>query len=293
MKINREYKSSVFAALFGGGKEALGLYGAIEGRTFPDGTEVIVNTLTDALFKGRINDVSFVVDGRLVVLIEHQSTVNGNMPLRALLYIAKLYEKMSGNMDIYSGTPIRIPTPEFIVLYNGAAEYPDRSVLRLSDAFAERGARPELELTVKVFNINKGRNTGFSDRCKTLGDYVFFVARIRENIAGGLDPEQAVAESVRFCIAEGILKEFLEANKGEVEGMLFTEWNWDHALQVSHMEGVEKGIEQGIEQGIEKSTQVINLHLKGLPPDAIASRLNLPIGEVGKIIAAYMKLSDG
>ncbi|GHV90722.1 hypothetical protein AGMMS50268_12250 [Spirochaetia bacterium] len=51
-----------------------------------------INTLTDVFFKDQINDLSFTVDNRLVVLIEHQSTINPNMPIRLLMYIARVYE---------------------------------------------------------------------------------------------------------------------------------------------------------------------------------------------------------
>ena len=36
-----------------------------------------------------------------------------------------------------------------------------------------------LELVVKVYNINNGRNAGMADRCEELRCYAFFVDRVR------------------------------------------------------------------------------------------------------------------
>ena len=107
------------------------------------------------------------------------------MPLRLLIYIAHIYEKIIDRKLLYKTKLEKIPTPEFIVLYNprvaankflkqmanmpsakgNYTPYPDRSTLRLSDAFKEvcglLGVEPpalSLELIVHVYNINSGHN---------------------------------------------------------------------------------------------------------------------------------------
>jgi hypothetical protein len=125
MSANREYKDSVFSWLFSNPDTFRELYGALSGVTLSPDVPVVINTLEGILFKGRMNDISFILGDLLVVLIEHQSTVNENMPLRLLLYIAKIYEKITEAKDIYRGKRLPVPLPEFIVLYNGTAPYPD------------------------------------------------------------------------------------------------------------------------------------------------------------------------
>jgi hypothetical protein len=66
----------------------------------------------------QINDISFLLDKKQVVLLEHQSTPNENMPLRLLMYIGRVYEKILTSKDIYRSRRITIPRPNFIVLYN-------------------------------------------------------------------------------------------------------------------------------------------------------------------------------
>ena len=87
---NRNYKSTVFAMLFGDRERLLGLYNAISGKNYQDPEALEINTLENAIYMGMKNDLSFLIDDRLS-LYEHQSTVNPNMPLRFLFYISDLY----------------------------------------------------------------------------------------------------------------------------------------------------------------------------------------------------------
>jgi hypothetical protein len=133
--VNRNHKNSVFSSLFSDPDVLRELYSAIEGVTIPPDTPVDINTLTDILYKERINDLSFTIDNRLVVLIEHQSTINNNIPLRLLMYVARIYEKIVNRKKLYQAKLEKIPSPEFIVLYNGKYKYPDYTELKLSNAF--------------------------------------------------------------------------------------------------------------------------------------------------------------
>jgi hypothetical protein len=122
--VNRNHKNSVFSSLFSTPDVLRELYSAIEGISIPLDIPIDINTLTDILYKGRINDISFLIDNRLVVLIEHQSTINDNIPLRLLMYIARIYEKIVKRKKLYQAKLEKIPRPEFIVLYNGEKNTP-------------------------------------------------------------------------------------------------------------------------------------------------------------------------
>ena len=88
MTANAKYKASVFVALLFSDLEPLReLYHVLSGTALPLDMPITINTLQDALFMDRINDVSFEAGGKLVVLIEHQSTINNPN-------VACLYEKM-------------------------------------------------------------------------------------------------------------------------------------------------------------------------------------------------------
>jgi hypothetical protein len=281
MGVNREYKDSVFSWLFSEPGILRELYGALAGVPVDPALPITINTLEGVLFKARMNDISFEIGHRLVILLEHQSTINENMPLRILLYIARIYEVLTAKRDIYREKRIPLPFPEFIVLYNGAAPYPDESVLRLSDAFADPGGLSlsggnflPLELAVKVFNINRGHNEGILKRSKTLGAYSFFIATVREYEQRVKSRDEAMKLAVKECIEKGILREFLEVHGTEVINMLLTEWNWDDALAVREEEGRMEGRTEGRMEGrTEGQNMVLELVRQGYSAEQIEARL--------------------
>ena len=295
MKTNLKFKASLFTFLFSDTEVLRELYSALEGISLPNDVPVTINTLEDVLFMDRVNDISFEIGGKLVVLIEHQSTINPNMALRLLMYIARLYERLIGNKNIYSTKRIALPWPEFFVLYNGEAPYPDEQVLRLSDAFldpselgvADRG--PALELEVKVLNINKGRNEGIARGCKTLAGYQAFVAKVREYLKQGDASdgartgslEDALKKAVLYCRDHGILKEFLEHHATEVIGMLTAEWNLEDAKAVWFEEGMEMGMEKGMERGTKDVAR--NALAEGLPLDVVQKITGLDAQAIEKL----------
>jgi hypothetical protein len=87
------------------------------------------------------------------------------------LYLADLYSGITKDDNLYSQSLISIPSPRFIVFYNGKDERPDRETLYLSDAYITYDEDISLELKVDVININIGHNKELLDACKTLKDY--------------------------------------------------------------------------------------------------------------------------
>lgn len=234
MPANREYKSSVFSLLFNEKEKLLELYNAIEGTDYGMDTEIKMTTLEKALYMEWYNDISFTIDGKYVVLLEHQSTICYNLPLRASIYINRVYEKLIDKKTIYKKEMIRIPSPEFYVLYNGTESFPKEEVMRLSDAFSETGGMMELE--VRVININYDEAPELLDKSQTLNGYSYFVSRVRKHLKDDATLEEAIELAMKECIEKGILKEFLEDNGSEVKNMLYTEFNMEDALQVREEE---------------------------------------------------------
>jgi hypothetical protein len=250
MPHNSQYKDSVFTLLFSDKNRLRELYNAIADTSYGEETEISINTLNNVLFMERINDMSFTIGNKLVILLEHQSTVNPNMPLRFLLYIARIYEKIIENKSLYKQTLAPVPAPDFIVLYNGTAPQPDRRILRLSDAFIA-GDMPKagsLELAVTVLNINSGRNEAILTRSKELGEYAAFVEKVRE-LERTCSREEALKRAVKYGIEHNILRGFLTEHGSEVVNMLLTEWNWEDAKEVWQEEARAEGEVRGIEIG--------------------------------------------
>jgi len=276
LNVNLKHKDSVFSKLFSSPEILRELYSAIEGIDVPKDAIVDINTLSEALFMKQINDLSFTIDDRIVVLIEHQSTINENIPLRVLMYIARVYEKIVENINIYHKKLIKIPTPEFIVLYNGKDECPDHYTLKLSDSFKDISGLKltdndgfPLELVVQVYNINQGRNLQMLKRSENLNGYSFFIAKVNE-YKEYLTLEESVRNAVKYCIEHGILKDFLVKHGTEVINMLFDDISVEEIAEIRADEAREEGIEIGVER---ERQHLIELLDQGLSVEEIKQRL--------------------
>jgi hypothetical protein len=280
-RTTRNNKVSVFTGYFSDKKKLIELFNAIEGAHYSFDTKVEINTLKNVLYQGRYNDISFTLDNKFIVLIEAQSSINENMPLRLLLYIARIYEKIVDSKDIYKKALVKLPKPEFIVIYNGAEKYPERCTLKLTDAFGDVKTKELLELTVSVYNVNSGYNTELLKHCKPLSDYSLFFARIRDNQSCGMDFDDAVSESIGYCIDNGIMAEYLETHSSEVRNMLFVEYNQKDAEQVRYEEGFEAGEKRGEKRGEIKTAH--NLLKLGVPAETVQKATGLTAAEIRKL----------
>ena len=265
---NRKVKDRLFCYIFGQDRKALlQLYNVLNGTDYQDEDALQIVTLDNVLYMSMKNDVAFILMGTLN-LYEHQSTVCPNLPLRFLLYIAAEFECYIGlrSQQIYGSTLIRLPAPCCVVFYNGDEEMEDEKILRLTDAFADGQGAVEkscLELTVRVVNINHGRNRELMAGCRRLEEYSCFVGKMKEFRLLGSSPEEAVEEAAVYCINHGIMEDLLVPFRAEVKKMLLTEYNekkvmaWlrKEAVEMGRKEGREKGIEEGRKEGREEGRE--------------------------------------
>jgi len=258
-KANKKYKDSVFRQFFNNEPASLELLNAIEGTNYTDVSMVTINTIRDVFFAVVQNDVSFNFNKKIVILIEHQSTINENMPVRFLAYMLSIYLNILGKR-VYRSPVVKLPRPEFIVLYNGKSPFPKEKLLRLSDAFEEFDEETEnseilfVDALVKVYNINKGVNPELERKSKTLKSYVTFIAKVRE-YEKKKPLEEAIKSAVEYCIKKDILADYFKKNAQEVIKMLTIEYSLEDAIADAREDGMERGRIEGIEEGIEKGMQ--------------------------------------
>ena len=175
--IVRNYKDTIFRMIFRDKRELLTLYNAVNGTHYDNPEDLEITTLENAIYMNMKNDVSCILDMRMN-LYEHQSSVNPNIPLRDLFYVARLYEKFTIGKDLYSSKRIMLPTPKFIVFYNGVTQQPERMVMKLSDSF-QCVEDVNLELIVTQLNINPGYNDELVKGCPSLYQYMCYVEKVR------------------------------------------------------------------------------------------------------------------
>lgn len=257
-KVQRNVKDRLFRFLFGKDREALlELYNALNGTDYKDSSELEIVTIESAVYVAMKNDLAFVLAGTLN-MYEHQSTYSPNLPVRFLIYLAQEYQTVieRAEKSLYGAGLISLPTPKCVVFYNGTKEMPEEQTLRLSDAFEDTAVKADVELTVRMLNINYGHNSRLMEKCRVLKEYSEFVDITRMYLREGKSTEETLSGAVDYCIENGILEKFLRENRAEVLGMLLEEFDVKKYERTLRSEGLEEGMElgrkQGIEQGIEQ-----------------------------------------
>ena len=272
-KYNRRYKDSVFVDFFGEDKNAkanfLSLYNALHGTKLDTSTELEPLRLEQVMYMAFRNDIACLIEDKIIVLIEHQSTVNENMPLRFLQYAARLYERIENPRDRYLRRLKKIPTPEFYVFYNGEEDCPESTTLRLSDAFMTIPEKPCLELVVSVMNINYNRGSEILHTCKPLKEYTLFVDAVRRHTK--LDSENGFQDAIKECIQNDILREYLQRKSREVMNMLIAEYDYDVDIAVQREEALQEGEAKGFSEGS---------YQKALETAKLMRTHNYPIAEI-------------
>ena len=289
MPVNFKYKARIFEMLYSDKKELLDLYNAVNGTTYDNPEELEINTLENAIYMAMHNDVSFVID-TMLSLYEHQSTYSPNLPLRYLFYISDLYSKITKDENLYGEKMIKIPTPRFIIFYNGVEKRPEKEILKLSSMYLSEDNKPSLELEALFLNINPGYNENLKSLCKSLSDYAEYTSRVR-CYAKERPIEEAVEKAIKECIDEGILAEFLKAHRAEAKKVSIYEYDQEKHLRMEREDAEAAGIAKGISQGIVKGRnelleeQVKKKLQKNKTPEVIAEELEEDISVVQDIIA--------
>ena len=303
-EVKRTYKDSVFVTIFHEKSKLIELYNALFDTNYDESAPIDIVTIKDVLFRTLKNDVAFVLGGRFVVLVEHQSSINENMPLRDLMYISTVLKRMIDTTRLYREKRLMIPRPEFIVFYNGTKDFPAYQELRLSDSFLGEKQKDEedaLQLIVKVYNINTKKNSEILGRCETLRQYSRFVEIMRSYREGSELTNDVIVEVLDKCKKEGILTEFLDKYGTEIVEMLFKELTREEDLEISRLDGYEEGFNSGERAGFSKGERAgfskgeragaeqkqceiaKSLRESGIPIDVIAKNTGLSEKEIAEL----------
>ena len=291
-ELERNYKDTVFVTVFQDKKRLIELFNAIFDEDYDENAEISIVTIKDVLFRTLKNDVAFVLGGRFVILVEHQSTINGNLPLRDLLYISTVLKRMVDSKQLYREKTVKIPRPEFVVLYNGQDDFPEYQELRLSDAYlgdkppAEKDA---LQLIVKVYNINNEKHARILKKSETLRQYSRFVEIMRGYRHIDQLNNAVMVEVMERCKQENVLTDFFDQYGTELIEMLFKELTREEDLEISRLDGYDAGLRDGEKSGFSKGERKAvleiarNLKRSGIAAAVIAANTGLTEDEIEQL----------
>lgn len=293
---NREYQASIFTSYFENPVNAAQLYSGLQ-RIYSAGPsqeiitpeDIRIQTLSGVLYLARVNDLAFTAGRRAIIIGEHQSTVNRNIPLRLAIYYGRTMEKLIPPRAIYKIKKILIPTPSFYVFYSGKDPQPLEQTLYLSDSYLENTEPPMLQLEVKVININLPAGHPLLQKCRPMYEYSWFLWKVRELLRQTNNRDEAIKRAMEASVKQGIMVDFIREHGSEVRNMLYTEFNLNDALEVWKEEGIEEGIELGASYTlIEQTGKKLK---KGKTPDVIADELETDISKIQAICEAAKRFA--
>ncbi|MCL2164726.1 MAG: hypothetical protein FWH55_10145 [Oscillospiraceae bacterium] len=283
-RTSKQYKDTLFRTLFQDKKRFIELYNAIAHENYPESAEIKPCPTNPIM--AMFNDLAFLLGSKLIVMCEHQSTTNPNMPLRFLFYISDVLRTYAINKDnLYSRVLVQIPAPEFFILYNGKDELKEKKMI-LSDSFLMKDREFTLELTVKVINIRYGSGEDAIKRSATLSGYSFLISEVEKNISDGITRDEAIMKAMNTCIEKGILAEFLRNNFEGVIDMLTFEYDQEAAYRAMRQDGLREGMEKGMEKGKQEGRRdiIIQMIAKGKSVDEISDLIGISKNELQQLI---------
>ena len=296
-----KFKDNVFCMLYRDKKNLLELYNALNNSAYTNVDDLQVTTLNGGSYMKYKNDASFLLCMSLY-MFEQQSSKNPNMPLRFLHYVSDVFRELFSNSMLHRRSMIKIPVPHFVTFYNGLEKWiEDEDEIRLSHMYEIPTDNPELELKVRVININK--DVHILNKCKTLRDYMTFVNKVRFKMGvEGDDVRIAVTEAMDECIDEDILVDFFEKHREEVvevsiydydeeevRRVLAEEYAQEYAQKVAK-EVSEKAFAEGEQSGRQLNliNQVIKKVKKSKTLETIASELEEEVADIKPIYDAVV-----
>ena len=216
--------------LFNIEEHVVDLYEVLTGKRLDPHTIKSVR-LEDNLVRSHLyNDVAFLTqDNQLLVLIEHQSTINPNMAFRILEYYVKLVGEhlKRKQANLYGSKKVEIPKAQFFVVYNGKGRMPDLPVLDLGD----------VQVKAKVKNIHF-EELADKNPDNTVAGYARFL---------DLAKTIPLYDALELLVQEGYLIEFL--NDREMRNMFAEVYSYENELLYT---GREEGrLEGRTENAIE------------------------------------------
>lgn len=288
LKANRKFKDNLFRMLFSDKNRLLELYNGLNSTDYQNPDELEITTWEDVIYLGMKNDVSMMINGYLN-LYEHQSTWNVNMPFRRFFYFADLYRHLTKDKNLYSSKQIQLPTPVYVVFYNGVRKMEEQEEMRLSDAFVHGNLQSAMELKVQMININYGHNQELMEKCRTLAEYSYFVGKVRD-YQQKMELKGAILFAISECIETGVLAGFLKERSDDVMNALLTEYDEERVLKDLREESFEDGVIEG--EKLKVIEQVLKKAEKGLGPNEIAEILEEDFSFIEEVCEIIQKQSE-
>ena len=271
-EINRGFKNSVFIDMFAQDEYRLELFHTLH----PEMTEITAQdirtvTLKQVITNHQYNDLAFIVQDRLMVFVEAQSSWSINILIRVLLYLADTIQEYlhEENKDIHDEKQLELPKPEFYIIYTGDRKVPDRISLR-KDFY--RNADIPIDLEATVFT---------AETDDIIGEYIIFCRVLDDQIKKLGRTKEAAMEAIQICQDRGVLVKYLKEREKEVVDIMIMLFDQEYAVeQYGKQQKAEGRAEGKAEGGMDMLAELVRDKLISIKE--AAKRAGMSVAEFSK-----------
>lgn len=295
MKYNKKYKDTSFKYLFNDKQEISNLYKAVTEK-YINPNDIQLENLDSLVISDWYNDVSFrTKDNSVVILFEQQSSKCTNMTIRCLVYytnlIQRLYNENYGADDenkngfkdkIYSSTVLKVPKPEFYVLYIAKDNINNQELFTEHNKNFETvtSFSDDIFLQVRVKNIDIHYNklsTQQIQQSNTLAGYSYIIQQYeiydKELKSSIIDDDirrrTSITKAIEDCRKKGYLLSYLD--REEFKTMLQKDFTFEDYCRVKAEDSRREGRQEGRQEGIQ--AMILDNLEEGFTKEKIVSKL--------------------
>lgn len=286
-KNNRE---SLFHSVFFSKEKMLELYQLFYKTEMIDPEEIQIISSEEESFL-RTNDIIFLAENRCILVAEESWRISETLPLRFLLYVTRVYERILEVKHLYTYYRFPLPIPECIVLYDGeeplyeGQKETEELTLKLSDAFSLKREIAPFELLVRVIDIRYSRNPKILQQKSTLQEYSQFQHILLEIYQEEKNMEKAIEKATEYSLQREILTDFLAEHTSDISLLFTLAYEKEFAKKIEQeelwKEGMEKGEKKGKEE--EKGRIVGKMIQVGFSDFQIANCTGMSLREIEKL----------
>ncbi len=292
--IKRNSKDSIFRNIFKEKENLVDLYYDISGNIL-NKDDIHLLDLENYILNSLKNDLSFLTsDNKLIVLIEHQSSVNYNMDIRLLLYYSRLLEKYINERyerGLHTSKKIELPAAEFYILYNGKSYIKEKNSLKTIINIDEQ----EIDLGTKIIDINYDMlPKRVLNRKDALSAYAYLIKQYNDNIIRMREESkekeesliliEAFTEALKECKSKGLYPELF--GKKEFKAMALEALSFEEELEVKYEMGKNIGRMEGRQEGRQEERIVLakNMLVNGIDKEIVSKCSNMSLEDIEKLI---------
>ena len=158
--------------------------------------------------------VAFKVKGHSVLTLAENDEIRGDMPALMFIHYTKVLDRDHHAQIFYGNTPLKLEMPVHCVFYFGDEDLEPESEMIIGKKCGG------FYFGITVYNANKIEQIPELRECKSLLEYRRLVDTFKYYSKILWTAEDVADATIKKCLAQGILDDYLVANKDKVKTIM-------------------------------------------------------------------------